>query len=211
MIGYPTSARSADDVQNLVSDELVLEPQGAVEHTGLAQHDGVVQRPAQGEPPSTQHLDLLQEAKGPGRSDLVDEDVLAHPHRAGLVTQQRVIEADAVGDLELVGRIERDALVPTRQGDRTHDLEEPAGRGQRLDPGLVHQIHERRSAAVHDRHLGLVQLDDDVVDAQAEEGPRASAPPSRPRSRHARARWRSGYRRCAPHRPVSRARRGRVA
>ena len=33
----------------------------------------------------------------------------------------------------------------------------------------MNQIHERRRAAVHDRHFRRVQLDDDVVDADAHE------------------------------------------
>jgi hypothetical protein len=33
----------------------------------------------------------------------------------------------------------------------------------------VNQVDERRRTAVHDRHFGRVQFDDDVVDAQADE------------------------------------------
>jgi hypothetical protein len=34
----------------------------------------------------------------------------------------------------------------------------------------VNQVDERRRAAVHDRHFRRVQLDDDVVDANADQG-----------------------------------------
>ena len=37
-------------------------------------------------------------------------------------------------------------------------------------PGFLNQIHERRGAAVHDRHFRRVQLDGDVVDSKADEG-----------------------------------------
>ena len=38
-----------------------------------------------------------------------------------------------------------------------------------LQAGFLDQIDERRRAAVHDRHFGRVELDDDVVDAHADE------------------------------------------
>ena len=83
---------------------------------------------------------------------------------------QRVIEADAVGDLEVVRRVERDALVALAQGDRTQHFQELLRGRQPLDARLVQdQVDERRRAAVHDRHLGAVQLDDDVVDAEGRE------------------------------------------
>ena len=82
-----------------------------------------------------------------------------------------MVEADAVGDLEVVRRIERDALVPLRQRDRPQHLQVAPRRRQPLDARLVQdQIHERRGAAVHDRHFGVVQLDDDVVDAEGGQG-----------------------------------------
>ena len=69
----------------------------------------------------------------------------------------------------MIGRIERDALVAARQRDRAHDFQEPLRRGEPLEAGFVNQIDERRRAAVHDGHFGMVQLDDDVVDAEADE------------------------------------------
>ena len=80
-------------------------------------------------------------------------DLLGDPHRARLVPQQRMIEADAVGDLEVIRRIERDALVAARQRDRPQDLEVLARRAQRLHAGFLNQVDERRRAAVHDRHF----------------------------------------------------------
>ena len=44
----------------------------------------------------------------------------------------------------------------------------PRGR-QPLDARFLHQIQERRRAAVHDRHFVVGELDDDVVDADADQ------------------------------------------
>ena len=90
-------------------------------------------------------------------------------NRARLVAQHRMVERDAVGDLEVIRRIDRDALVAARQRDRPQHLQVPARRVQPLDAGFLNQVDERRRAAVHDRHFRRVQLDDDVVDAEADE------------------------------------------
>ena len=44
-----------------------------------------------------------------------------------------------------------------------------AGRLERPHTGLLNQVDERRRAAVHDRHFGGIQLDDDVVDPEADQ------------------------------------------
>ena len=96
-------------------------------------------------------------------------DLLGDAQRPRLVPQQRMVEADAVGDLEVIRRVERDALVAARERDRPDDLQVLARRLQPLHAGFLNQVDERRRAAVHDRHFRRVQLDDDVVDAQADE------------------------------------------
>ena len=125
----------ADDVEDLVADELVLEAQRVVQHAGLSEHDRVVERAAERQAALPQHLDFLQEAKRAGRRNLLDERLFRDLHRPRLMPDERVIEADAVGDLEVVGRIERDPLVPLGQGDRPQDLQDTSARtGSRLTP-----------------------------------------------------------------------------
>ena len=68
------------------------------------------------------------------RRNLVDERVLAQANRARLVAQQRMVERDAVGHLEMVGGIDRDALVAARQRERPQDFHVAARRGSRLMP-----------------------------------------------------------------------------
>ena len=96
-------------------------------------------------------------------------DLFGDAQRPRLVAQQRMVEADAVGDLEVIRRIERDALVAARNRDRPDDLQVLARRLQPLHARFLNQVDERRRAAVHDRHFRRVQLDDDVVDAHADE------------------------------------------
>ena len=166
--GVSDQREIADDVEHLVTDELVLEPE-RIEHTGFAQHDRVVERAAERQAVLTERLDLFEETERTGRRDLLAERLFRDPHRPRLMAQERVIEADAVGDLEVVGRIERNALVAARQRDGPDHFQVSPGRREPLRARLVYEVDERRAAAVHDRHLGVIQLDNHVVDAQTHE------------------------------------------
>ena len=159
----------ADRIEDLVADEFVLESQRVVENAGFAEDDSVFERSAERQAVLPQHLDVLEKREGARWRDLVHERLLGDPHRSRLVPEQRMVVADAVGHLEVIGRIERDPLVAARDSDRPDDLEVLARRVEALYARLLNQVDERRSAAVHDRHFRRVQLDNNVVDAGADE------------------------------------------
>ena len=159
----------ANRVEDLVADELVLEAQGVVENARLAEHDRVLEGAAEREPVLPQHLDVLEEREGSCRRDLFDERFLGNAQRPRLMAKERMIVADAVGDLEVIGGIERDSFVATRHRNRPDDFQIPAARLLPLHARFVNQIDERRGTAIHDRHFGRVQLDDHVVHAHADE------------------------------------------
>ena len=62
-----------------------------------------------------QHLHFLEEAERARRRDVFDEALLRNPHRPRLMTEQRMVEADAIGDLEVVRRIQGDPLISLGQ------------------------------------------------------------------------------------------------
>ena len=113
----------ADGVEDLVTHELVFEPQRVVQDAGFAEHNRVFERPAERKAVLPQPLDVLEERECAGGSDLLDEGLFCDLQRARLVPQQRMVEADAVGDLEMVGRIERNPLVAASHRDRPEHLE----------------------------------------------------------------------------------------
>ena len=80
-----------------------------------------------------------------------------------------MVEADRVADLEVIRRVNRDALVAGGNLHRLQDLQILAAGGELLDARFLQQIQERRAAAVHDRHFAMIELDDDVVDAGGDE------------------------------------------
>ena len=152
-----------------MADELVLEAQRIVQHAGFAKHDRVLERTPEGQAVLAQHLDVFEEGEGPRRRELLDEGLLGNPQRPRLMPQQRMVVADAVGHLEVLGRVEGDALVAARDHNGSDDLEIFPRRLKTLHTGFLNQVDERRRAAIHDRHFGRVQLDDHIVDAKAHE------------------------------------------
>src|SRR5262245_22966605 len=159
----------ADGIENLVAHELVLETQRVVQHAGLAEHDRVLQRAAQRQLVLTQHLDVLQECEGAGRRDFLDEALRRDAKGPRLMAKERVVEADAVGDLEVIRWIQGNPLVAARDRDRPNDFQVPPRHLQRLRARFLNQVHEWRRAAVHDRHFRRIQLDQHVIDVQADE------------------------------------------
>ena len=149
--------------------ELVVEAQRVVQHAGVADDNRVLERAAEREALLAHPLHFLQETEGARGRDVVDERVFRQPDSARLVAQQRMVERDAVGHLEMVRRIDRNALVAARQRERLENLQVAPRGWQPLDAGLMNQVDERGRAAVHDRHFRGVQFDDDVVDAEADE------------------------------------------
>ena len=84
-----------------------------------------------------------------------------------LVAQQRVVEADRVADPEVVGEGESRANLPPRTTSTGFStFRYWRGDVPGLEPGLVDQDHEGGGAAVEDRDLGPVHLDERVVDSQ---------------------------------------------
>ena len=125
-----------------MADELVFKPQGVVEHARVPKHDRVVERSAQRQALLTQHLDFLQEPERASRRDLLDERLFRHANGSRLVSEERMIEADAVRDLEVIGGVQRDPLVALRQRNRPDHFQVLPRRGEPLHARLVHEIHK---------------------------------------------------------------------
>src|SRR4029450_468782 len=159
----------ANRIENLVANELVFETQRVVENTCLTEHHRIFERSAKRKPVLPQHLDVFQERHRASRRDVVDERLFRDAQRPGLMTQKRVIVADAVGDLEMIRWIERDALVSTRDRKRPDDFEVLSGSREWPHAGFVNQVNERGRAAVHNRNFGGIQLDNYIVDFHADE------------------------------------------
>ena len=69
--GEPAQGHVAHEIQYLVPDELVIEPESrSVHHSGIAQDNRIFQRTAFCKTPGLQVFHVLQKPKGPGWSEL---------------------------------------------------------------------------------------------------------------------------------------------
>ena len=120
--GISDQRQVADDIENLVADELVFEPQ-RVQHAGVADDDRVLERAAEREAVLAQPFHFLQEAEGARAGDVIGKRALGDALGARLVPQQRMVEADGVADLEVIRRVDGDALVAGRNLHRLQNLQ----------------------------------------------------------------------------------------
>src|ERR1700722_16796973 len=163
----------ADRIEDLVLDELVLVTQPVlVEHADIVQHDRILERATQRQVVRTQRLQIAHEAAGTSPADLFEERGGREIHRGTLqpAFEYRVIELDLEIDLEALERVKSRPLIAVLHAHALLDAYEALGRGLLLDAGGLQQEHKRSGAAIHDRHLGAVDLDQGIVDAQTREG-----------------------------------------
>ena len=125
--GVSEKGQIADRVQDLVAHELVVEAQLAVQDAALPDHDRVLEASAQGQAVPAEAFDLVQEAEGAGGRDGLREGSRRDAQGGRLMPQERVVEADDVADLEVLGRHEAGPLAPARDLDRLQDLQVFAG------------------------------------------------------------------------------------
>ncbi len=91
------------------------------------------------------------------RKEVVEKSIDA---RCAMPVEDRVLEIDLEVDAEAVVRLEAHPLVAVLDLDALAHADEALRRVLLLDAGRLQQEHERRGAAVHDRHFGRGQVDE---------------------------------------------------
>ena len=166
--GYPTSARSP------TTSRILWRTNSSSKRSAFSTPVSPMTIAFSSEPPSARpfwrsHSTSLRKPKVRAAAMLSAKLCLGDAFRARLVAQQRMVEADGVADLEVIRRVDRDALVAVAICTGRRIFRYLRGADRLLDARFLDQIQERRRAAVHDRHFAVIELDDDVVDADADE------------------------------------------
>ena len=161
----------ADDIEDLVADELVLVAQRLARKDGVAaDDDGVLQAAALDQPLFHQRLHFLVKNEGAGQ-----RDVLGVVAGLGIPGAELRVLAEMVGvgaaDLEAV-RGPRDDVAAVAAGDAHRLVQFVLGHGgvEFHLAGLLEHLDEELAAAVADGRLVGVDLDEGVVDAAAAQG-----------------------------------------
>src|SRR5712691_748240 len=166
----PQQVEIAHQVEDLVTDELILEAEAVVEDGALPDHHRVVERAATGEPVLPHRGHVLEEAVGARRRQLVHEGGFGHLEGYDLLADDRMGIVERVGDAEGLRRRDLEPAVAVAHPDGLAYDEGPARGGKQRGAGRVEEIHEWLGAAIEGRHLLRGDVHDQIVDAERGRG-----------------------------------------
>ena len=138
-----------------------------IEHPCVTDHDSVLKRRAKRIARAPELAHIPHEAERAGARDIASERIRGAIECHLLAPDERMVERD-------LGLNPQAAPIGTqlakrcaeRSPNRLEHANEAAGLVERLESDLVDGGHERRRAAIHDRHFRPVDLDHCVVHAE---------------------------------------------
>ena len=159
----------ANEVEDLVAGELVAEAEIAVEDALAGEDDDTLFGGAADEAHVAEFLFVFTPAEGAGRGDFAfvgaggEVDLVALAADGGG-------EVDFVGDGIALAGIDADELVALADLDVFQDAEVLAAAALAFEADVTEGLGVGQGTAVEDGELEVVELDEDVIDAHAEEG-----------------------------------------
>src|SRR5215469_5874113 len=154
-----------DQVQRLVTTELVGKAQRAIHDAVVSKDNGVFERSTADEAHAAQRLDVPLEAERPRPRQQMAESVGANDHFHFLLADQRVREIHVAADAKLLGWINTDPSVAFTDFERLQNLQITALTAQLAQARLLEHLHERLGRAIEDGHFDRIDVDVYVVDA----------------------------------------------
>jgi len=158
----------ADEVEDLVARELVVEAQIAVEDALAGEHDDAFFGGAADQAHVAEFLFVFAPAKGAGGGDFALVGAGGEVDDVSLAADGRG-EVDFVGDGVAIARIDSDELVAFADLDALENAEVFAAAALAFQSDFAKGLGVRKRAAVEDGEFEVVELDVDVVDAGAEQ------------------------------------------
>ena len=110
----------------------------------------------------------MQKSESARRRDLLQITAIGQAHAEALFANERVRKVDRIRNRIDICRIHGDELIALAQLDLAHDPEVGACFALFPNAGLLNHFDKRTGAAIQNRQLEIVQLDDGVVDADAD-------------------------------------------
>src|ERR1035437_8784642 len=153
----------ADEVQHLVPHELVGVAERWVVNSSGGEHDAVFTRDATDEAHVQHRALLLDEAKGPRRSDLLHVAAIGKIDLESFAANQGMREVNRVADRVPFRRIYADELVTFLHFVRTQNLEVHAFAPLLPQASLGEHLYERQRAAIQAGEFEVVELHGGIV------------------------------------------------
>ncbi|CAH1666511.1 hypothetical protein CHELA41_22832 [Hyphomicrobiales bacterium] len=170
--GIAGQSEIAHRIQELVAYELVREAKALGVHDAIiSNRDSVLQRGAKSEAGFPIPLDVTHEAERARARDLTAEDPFIKVHNLALATDHGMVEIDLYIELEaVVVRTQLRERASLIDADRPQHLHETALGLLGDKAHLKNSLDEARRAAIEDRNLRTVDLDEHVINTQSVEG-----------------------------------------
>jgi DNA-binding MarR family transcriptional regulator len=153
-----------------VAHEFVGKTQWRVQHFVAVHHDGILGRSAADQPLLPHGIGFMQKSESARRRDLLQITAIGQAHAEALLANERVRKVDRIRNRIDICRIHGDELIALTQLDFAHDPEVGACFALFPNAGLLNHFDKRTGAAIQNRQFEIVQLDDGVVDADADKG-----------------------------------------
>src|SRR5579863_10335695 len=159
----------SDQVENLVAHEFVGETERAVLDAVAREHDAVFPRRSANQSHVAHGLLVLARAEGAGGGNVLQVAAVGKFYLEGFFADERVREVDGVRNRIRVAGINRNKFVPLAHFQLAANLQIFARAPLLAYASLANHVDKRLGAAVEDGQFQVVELDDGVVDAQADE------------------------------------------
>src|ERR1700761_1592474 len=164
----PRQSQIANQVKHLMAHEFVLVAKWSVLHRTSAEDDGVLFRRSANQPHVAQHLLIFTKPEGTSGSNLRAVGARGEVDRERLAPDW-VGEMDVVRDAVTFAGIDSDELAVLPHFYVLQDAQVLPAATLAPDPHLRKGLHVGQGAAVQDGQLQVIQFDDDVVDAGADQ------------------------------------------
>src|SRR5260370_14493127 len=112
----------------------------------------------------------MQESESACRRNLFQITAIRQPHAEALLANEWVRKVNRIRNRIDICAIDGYEFITLAQLDLAHDPEIRARFALPPNPGLLNHLDKRTGAAVQNGQLKIVQLDDGVVDANADKG-----------------------------------------
>ena len=145
--------------------KFVGEPQWAIHHAIVGQHNRVIERTAANQPHGSKRFNFPFETEGTRPRQQLAKAFLANVHFELLPANKGMREIHEAFHMKFVGGVDADAPAIFDDFQRPQDFQVTAPFAQPACAGLLEHLHERLGRAIEDGHLDGVYIDEHIVDA----------------------------------------------
>jgi len=153
----------ANQVQRFVAAKFVVEPQWAIHHTIVGQHNRVIERTAANQPHGPKRFNFPFETEGTRPRQQLAKAFLTDVHFELLLANEGMGEIHEALHMKFGGGVDANAPAIFDDFERLQDFQVTPPFAQTARAGLLEHLHEWLGRAIEDGHLDGVNIDKHIV------------------------------------------------